>query len=335
MTAQLRRDGTPVGRERVRRLMREEGLVVVPKRRWVRTTQSDHGHKIWPNLAKDLTPPGIDQLWVADLTYIALARGFVYLAAILDAYSRRVIGWALGATLEATLTIQALRMALATRTVQPGLVHHSDRGVQYACGDYVALLQQAGIAISMSRRATPTDNAQAESFMKTFKCEEIYLWDYTDEADVRRHAAHFIERVYNERRLHSALGYLPPAEFERQLAGAHGHGASRRLDAMGATMRRLRTTGETEAGSAGTQPARDNRPGLRRMAAERVGRSLHPLPPNHSELLPHASENPNRPWACSAHGGTRKSLTPCLKNPVHSRTKAKVRNFKLKLPCTN
>jgi putative transposase len=215
---ELARRGTPVGRERARRLMREEGLTVRPQRRWVHTTHSDHGHKVWPNLARDFRPTGINQLWVADLTYIALARGFVYLAAILDAFSRRVVGWSLGATLEATLTIEALRMALAARTITPGLIHHSDRGVQYACGDYIALLQQAGIAISMSRRATPTDNAQAESFMKTFKCEEVYLWDYADEADARAHATDFIERVYNGRRLHSAIGYVPPVEFERKLA---------------------------------------------------------------------------------------------------------------------
>ena len=137
VSRELRSQGTPVGRERVRRLMREQRLTVRPKRRWVCATQSDHGHKVWPNLARDFKPTGLDQLWVADITYIALARGFVYLAVVPDALSRRVIGWALGAT----LTIQALKMALATRTVGPGLIHHSDRGVQYACGDTVVLLQ--------------------------------------------------------------------------------------------------------------------------------------------------------------------------------------------------
>ncbi len=220
VTIHLQREGFEVGRERVRRLMREEGLTVRPKRRFVRTTQSDHGLKVWPNLAKEFMPTGVNQLWVADLTYIAMARGFVYLAAILDAFSRRCIGWSLGQTLEAVLTIEALEMALHRRKVEPGLIHHSDRGVQYACGDYVALLKEAGIAISMSRRACPTDNARAESFMKTFKCEEVYLWEYADAADARRRVGHFIERIYNEKRLHSAIGYWPPAQFERRLLEA-------------------------------------------------------------------------------------------------------------------
>lgn len=224
--AELQKKGAGIGRERVRRLMREENLTVRKKRRFVRTTDSHHAFKIWPNLAKDMKPTGVNQLWVADITYVHLARGFVYVAAILDAYSRRCIGWALGETLEATLTIAALKMALRRRSVAPGLVHHSDRGVQYACGDYAAMLKEAGIAISMSRRACPYDNAQAESFMKTLKCEEVYLGEYENAAEARRRIGRFLERVYNERRLHSALGYQSPAAFERGLAAAAAHAAA-------------------------------------------------------------------------------------------------------------
>jgi transposase InsO family protein len=219
ITAELRRHGWTVNPKRVYRIMREDNLLCVRKRRFVVTTDSNHGRKVYPNLAQHLIVTGIDQLWVADITYIRLREEFVYLAVILDACSRRVIGWSLGRTLEDELTLSALRMALARRTVQPGLVHHSDRGSQYASKDYTDLLKDNRIDISMSRKANPWDNAACESFMKTLKYEEVHRNEYRDLAEANSAIHTFLERVYNERRLHSALGYLPPAEFERGMVG--------------------------------------------------------------------------------------------------------------------
>jgi transposase InsO family protein len=170
---------------------------------------------VYPNLAKELKVSGLNQLWVADITYIRLVNEFVYLAVVLDAFSRRVIGWALGRTLESDLAVAALRMAINRGRVQPGLVHHSDRGSQYASRAYTDLLADQGIGISMSRRGNPYDNAKAESFMKTLKYEEVYRSEYRDITDARRGIGRFIESVYNRNRLHSALGYLPPVEFEQ------------------------------------------------------------------------------------------------------------------------
>jgi len=217
ITAELGRRNWVVNRKRVLRIMREDNLLCLRRRSFVRTTDSDHKLPIYPNLAKNLEVSGLNQLWVADITYIRLQHEFVYLAVILDSFSRRVIGWALGRTLESDLAVDALRMAIKGRRVEPGLVHHSDRGSQYASRLYTDLLEDQGIRISMSRRGNPYDNAQAESFMKTLKYEEVYRSEYRDIGDARRCIRRFIELVYNHRRLHSALGYLPPVEFERSV----------------------------------------------------------------------------------------------------------------------
>jgi transposase InsO family protein len=229
VTAELRRRGWTANPKRVYRLMREDNLLCVRKRKFVVTTDSNHGRKVYPNLARHMLLTGTDQLWRADITYIRLEAEFVFLAVILDAYSRRVIGWSLDRSLEDELTLGALRMALARRVVEPGLVHHSDRGSQYASLDYTELLKEHGIDISMSRKANPWDNAACESFMKTLKYEEVHRNEYRDLAEAKAGIQEFLEKVYNQKRLHSALGYVPPAEFEAHLAMQHEEAAARRL----------------------------------------------------------------------------------------------------------
>lgn len=216
ITKELTRRGIVANHKRVLRLMRQDNLLVLRKRRFVHTTNSDHRLPVYPNLVPGLKVTGCDQLWIADITYIRLRREFVYLAVILDAFSRRVIGWALERSLETELALGALRMTLAERRVTEALVHHSDRGVQYASHAYTDLLKEHAIRISMSRRANAYDNAQAESFIKTLKYEEVYLREYETMAEAHDSLSHFLEEVYNRKRLHSALGYVPPAEFEQQ-----------------------------------------------------------------------------------------------------------------------
>ena len=218
ITAELRRRGWKVNPKRVYRWLREDNLLCVRKRRFVVTTDSNHGRKVYPNLAGEMALSGIDQLWVADITYIRLQTEFVYLAVVIDAFSRRVIGWALDRSLEEDLTLAALRMALELRRPEPGLVHHSDRGSQYASGEYTDLLQAHGCQISMSRKASPWENAGCESWIKTLKAEEVYRQEYCDLAEARTLIAQFIDEVYNQKRLHSGLGYRPPVEFEQVLA---------------------------------------------------------------------------------------------------------------------
>ena len=229
ITAELRRQGWIVNPKRVYRLMREDNLLCVRKRKFVVTTDSGHRRQVYPNLARELVVTGLNQLWVADITYIRLQVEFVFLAVILDAYSRRVIGWALERTLEDDLTLAALRMALERRRPPAGLVHHSDRGSQYASGDYTDLLQAHGCLISMSHKSSPWENAGCESWIKTLKYEEVYRQEYRDRAEAHASIERFIEEVYNQKRLHSALGYVPPAEFEANLTTQNQEAAARQL----------------------------------------------------------------------------------------------------------
>jgi len=220
ITAELRHRGMLVNRKRVARLMREDNLIAVSQRKFVVTTDSQHDFQVYLNLVARMEVTAVNQLWVADITYIRLLREFVFLAVILDAYSRRVVGRCLARSLHGELTLTALQQAIASRRPQPGLVHHSDRGVQYASREYTDRLEAHGIIPSMSRPGNPWDNASCESFIKTLKREEIYCRDHKDYADLDQHLDLFIDHYYNQQRLHSALGYRSPADFEAAMVVA-------------------------------------------------------------------------------------------------------------------
>ncbi len=219
VTAAMQLQGWQVNHKRIARMLREDNLLSLRRRALVVTTDSRHGHTIYPNLARNLVLTAPNQLWVADITYIRLADVFVYLAVILDAFSRRVVGWELDGSLAASLVLSALRQALSGRTRTGDIVHHSDRGVQYCSGEYIHVLEEHGFTISMSRRGNPWDNARCESFMKTLKAEEVYLKQYRDIDDARANLTEFLDQVYNRQRLHSALHYQSPEAFELALAG--------------------------------------------------------------------------------------------------------------------
>ena len=213
ITAALRRKGMVVNHKKVLKMMKKMNIACRKKKRFISTTDSKHGLRTYPNLAKELVLSRTDQLWCADITYIRILTGFVYLAALIDAFSRKIVGYALGRTLAAELAMGALKMAIEERNTD-NLIHHSDKGIQYCAYDYVNLLKANEIKISMSAKGSPYDNAFIESFFKTLKAEEVYLWEYETYADVIDRIPYFIEDVYNSKRLHSSIGYLPPEEFE-------------------------------------------------------------------------------------------------------------------------
>ena len=211
---QLNREGLTVNEKKIRRIMDERDISCRRKKRFVATTDSDHAYGVYPNLLADVVVTGVNQAWVSDITYIPLPIGFAYLATVLDLYSRKVIGYAVSGNIDANLTLRALYMAIQRRRPPKKVIHHSDRGKQYAASEYVKVLDFYGFQISMSRKGNPYDNATAESFFKTLKAEEVYLWEYRSIGEVEKRLSFFIEEVYNKRRLHSSIGYMPPDEFE-------------------------------------------------------------------------------------------------------------------------
>ena len=225
----LKRNGVIVGERRLRRILKESGLFIRPKKQFVKTTDSNHNHRIYPNLLPEMTIDGLNQVWASDITYIRIANGFIYLAVILDLFSRKNIGWAISKKIDRNLTLDALKMAVKRRRPLRGVIHHSDRGVQYLCNDYINYLTENGFHISCSAKGNPYDNAWVESFMKTLKYDEVYMGNYETYLNVIEKLPDFIEEVYNKKRLHSSLGYLTPEEFEEQNKENKGDGPKFKL----------------------------------------------------------------------------------------------------------
>lgn len=230
MIRYLDRSGIRVGERKLRRIMKKYDLHARIKRAFVRTTDSDHSHRVYPNLLPGRTVMGLDEVWTADLTYIRIGNGFVYLAIILDLYSRRVIGWHVSRRIDGDLAVAALRMAIERRKPKPGCIHHSDRGVQYLCVDYVELLKEHAFWISNSAKGNPYDNAWTERFMRTLKQEEVYLANYETYLDVIENLPRFIEEVYNEKRVHSGIDYMTPSELEERVRNDPSNPDNRRFD---------------------------------------------------------------------------------------------------------